>query len=704
MTGPMPERPSGPRRVVAVAAAAAGAAVLIIGAWCWIEQRAPDFDPQYARDIVERSLRFGGTYYQNGIHNKGPLEPFVYELAARLTTDAGYWFGIAAMIVAASVLLGAVADHAVRLLGGPRWLGIAAGAATYIHLTVSGADYAGVLYSRNMTVTLLGLAFVALTPSRDWPQRRYGTTARVVVAGACLGLAVQTLQTAALTSAVVGLLGLVGLADASAHHGPAGVRRARGRLVAIAAVTLALAPAYYAAIGSWRDFWDGWYVYGRYMSQATGRSLFEQLGQGWHQHYLWVQGHAPLVLGVVGFVVLGAARWRRLTVPQRRLHVALPAWYAAGWLEIILTQRYSSHYFVVVAVPSALMLAGLCTHLVALVGESGARVRGGAAWVAAAVVVSLVWSGTTPLVTGLEVASGFTGADDLAHRRAVGRDGTARSVQAVLDLLTRPDDPLLAWTNYPWPYLDFDRVSATRFIWKSFLMGEIYLGRTDLAFVLPGSWDRWREDVAEAAPVVALTDVTFPVPADSPFADLLATDFSPALTTPTLSLSVRRDVLASLADDGSGDPWSPAEPGAGWSQMGADLAYEGSGLDETTALLDLGDRRCTRFDATIVGGGGVSFHVLDPSGDSEPVEVFVVGGEAVSRSPNVEFLRLPVTRGDRDEVSLVVGTTSAVLLVNGSIGAALTLLPSTHVQLTSTGDAVVLEGVRTGAAPTGGAC
>lgn len=694
------------RRALPLAAAGAAATVLVVAAWCWIEQRAPDFDPQYARDIVERSLRFGGTYYENGIHNKGPLEPFLYEVATWFTSDEGYWFGISAMIVAASALLGYVAAHVVRLLDGPRWLGIAAGAAVYVHLTLSGADYAGVLYSRNMTVALLGIAFVLLTPRDGWPTARRRATLRILVAGACLGLAVQTLQTATLTVAVVGLFGLVALGDARARHGAVGVARARLRLVAVAAITLLAAPAYYLVIGSWRDFWDGWWVYGRYMSQATGRSLAEQLGLGWHEHYLWLGSHAPLVLACVAFVGLGAIRWSRLTSPQRRLHVALPAWYVAGWFEIILTQRYSSHYYVVVAVPAALMVTGLGCHVVALIADAGLRIRGSARWIALTLVVSLVWSGTSSLVTGIEVASGYHGVDDLARARAQGRDGTARSVQAVLDLVGRRGDPMLAWTNYPWPYLDFDRVSATRFIWKSFLMGEIYLGRTDLAFVLPGSWARWAEDVEESSPVVALTDAAFAVPPGTPFADLLSTDFAQVLTTPTLSVSLRRDVLSALVGNRDGATWAPAagDLGPGWGPTATGVTYAGAELDETTSIVRLGDLRCTRLDATVFGGGGVSFHVLDPNGESEVVEMFVTGGEAVSRSPNVEFLRLPVPRTGADEISLIVGTGSAVLLVNGIIGAALTLLPSTQVELTSTGDAVELANIRTGPAPTGGEC
>ena len=62
------------------------------------EVRAQDVDPQFARVLVDRTIHFGGTFYQNGIHNKGPLEPFVYLVASWFTTSSGFWYAVSLFI------------------------------------------------------------------------------------------------------------------------------------------------------------------------------------------------------------------------------------------------------------------------------------------------------------------------------------------------------------------------------------------------------------------------------------------------------------------------------------------------------------------------------------------------------------------------------------------------------------------------------
>ncbi|MGB8862239.1 MAG: hypothetical protein WCC60_23490, partial [Ilumatobacteraceae bacterium] len=128
--------------------------VIAVGALFYIEARASDWDPQYARDIAERTMRYGGSYYENSVHNKGPLEPGLYQLAAMVSTFDTFWFAIAVMVIGASVVVGLACRRVVQLLDGDVWLGWLAAATAFFHLAVSDADYAGVLYSRNMTVAL----------------------------------------------------------------------------------------------------------------------------------------------------------------------------------------------------------------------------------------------------------------------------------------------------------------------------------------------------------------------------------------------------------------------------------------------------------------------------------------------------------------------------------------------------------------------
>jgi hypothetical protein len=289
----------------------------------------------------------------------------------------------------------------------------------------------------------------------------------------------------------------------------------------------------------------------------------------------------------------------------------------------------------------------------------------------------------------------------MAMQREQGRDGTARGVQAVLDLVSRPDDPMLTWTNYPWPFLDFRRVSATRFIWKSFLMGEIYLGPTSPEYVLPGSWDLWADDVRATRPRTFLTDATFPIPPETPAAALLETDFEPMFTTPTLSLALRNDVAEELRDR-SGAESMEFSPDGGWTVAGTTVRYDGA-ADGASALA-LGDLRCRRVDAVLASGTGLSFHFANAAGVTENLELALVDERAVARSSNVTFTDFEAPLGGSRTVSLVVGRTVAALLVDDKVVAAVNLLSSTRVSLTSSGESLTLEQVGAGATPGGGEC
>src|SRR5687767_11933855 len=58
------------------------------------ELRVQDVDAIYMRNLVERASVYGGTYYENTIHNRGTIEPFLFDLASRVISYDGYWFVI----------------------------------------------------------------------------------------------------------------------------------------------------------------------------------------------------------------------------------------------------------------------------------------------------------------------------------------------------------------------------------------------------------------------------------------------------------------------------------------------------------------------------------------------------------------------------------------------------------------------------------
>jgi hypothetical protein len=114
-------------------------------------------DPQFSMVLVQRTIHFGGTFFDNALQDHGPIEPFFYDVAARLGGRNGAWYVISAMVTLTSLVLAYVAARTARFAGGTRDIGVAVGAAVFVHFAISPANYAGVFYIRNMTTLLLAL-------------------------------------------------------------------------------------------------------------------------------------------------------------------------------------------------------------------------------------------------------------------------------------------------------------------------------------------------------------------------------------------------------------------------------------------------------------------------------------------------------------------------------------------------------------------
>lgn len=657
---------------------------------------AANYDPQYMRVLVERTIRIGGSYYENGIHNKGPLEPAVYELAGRLGGRSGFWFVIAVFALATSLVIGVATAVAVELAGGTRVVAIAVAVVAVTHLTLSGSDYAGVLYSRNITVGLLSLAFVVGAWERAWRSNR-GRIAAVLVAGLAIGLAVQTLLSACFTAAAV----LAWVAWKRRHE------RVWSRPVwlavpVVAAAGFLSAPIYYRIFGPWGSFVDGWWTYARWMNTATGRSLGGQFGLGVDRFADYYVDRPLLFVVTMAFLAEMVIRWRALAGPERALRMMLFGWWLAAWIELVLSQRYSSHYFSILAVPSLLMIA-------VLVGAAARRMRLGEVraslstgmWVLplAASIVTIQVGGTRPFSEGFREASAFQGVGDFDEDREQLLDGRTHMVRAALDLLSGPDDPLLMWTSYPWPYLNLHRVPATRYIWKNFLLGEIYLARSGPQYVLPGTWETFAADVERTDPTAFVVEAVNPVVPGTPFETLVDESFTTVFGDDVLTLAFRNDLAA----------WLRSPPAGAVPTSGGALVLD----PDAPAVLD--DEGCFRLDGEIVSDASydasVSFGFGLPSSVVvTPTITFARTGRATaavtSRGPvgNAFAVRSEIAPNPATAFTLVVGSRSAVLVVDDMIvGAAETDEPgSVTVETLSSGTR--LDDLRRSAPPPGSGC
>jgi hypothetical protein len=633
-------------------------AIIGLGALISIEHRSQDFDPQYTKTIIDRAAEFGGTYYQNGIHNKGPLETALYDSVRIFTTNGSYWFGISLYVLLITTLLSIAVAAVARISGGSRTVTLSAAVLVFLHFSISSSDYAGVIYSRNMTTCALAIVFALIWYPRAWSsirRSRWTYLASFIV----LGFAVQTLLTTLFAATVIGGALIIHRRQAPQFDRPI--------VVAMASfgTTILTAPIWYLGRGSFNEFWSGWWTYAGFMSAGTGRSLMSQIGLGWTEFVGYYQSRPIMLVLVIAFAFTTWMNWKLIEKFQRLMHVALILWFCTGWIELVLGQRYSSHYFSVLAVPNVFMGAILLTQLAAIIAhrknqqeparQSSDRVHY-ALPIATAIIV--LFSQCSDLFwTGVEKVGTFRTFEQHETERVQSRSGESRTTRAVLDLVSSQGDPLLAWTMYPWTYLEHERVPATRFSWKSFMIGEVYLGKTSPNYVLPDTWNWFAQDMQQTQPKAFARPKETPLDEQTPFAQYVSANFTTAYDGNSMEVGISNKVWTTLTAE-------PTQP--------LDIA-EDEIFSETSPFV-LSDTHCVRIAGTLnfdqlSDDSGIIFNLSDPTASYENVHLSLSATRASSSSDTVEFTGKDIEHDSAEPLKfvLVVGSRSAVLVVDSKV-------------------------------------
>ena len=680
------------------------------------EHRVQDVDPVFMRNLVERMARYGGTYYENAIHNRGTFEPFAYDLARRLTSYDGYWFAISAMVAVMGGVVAFVAARTSRRLGANKTVALGVAVVVYLQMTMADYGWSRVLYIRNITTLLLVLVWVLAISERPWAD---GTHARW-------------------TSIAVGaLLGLRG--RAAAHHrlhrrgGRPGRARPALRPAALGGAGRARAlrrseppspPSWprrsgTSPAGGFNEYWEGWWEYARFMGAGPGRSLSSQLSLGWDRWYEFHRQNPMVVLMLVAFLGVIWLLWGQLDRRARILHFGLVAWWLAGWLELALSQRYSPHYYIVIGIPLILIGAALAGHACRAIAAHRPGTKVSLAVPLAAAVLGVYLTSPTIFRESVKRTTQFDGVSTLAREREKNLAGPDRSVRAVLDLVSEQDDPLLAWTFDPFVYPRFRRISATRFQWKFFMQGAIYLGRTSPEYILPDTWRWFDEDIEESRPVAFVeTEV---VDSGTPFDSYVRSDLpggvprrggqgvAPATRWPT-SCSLRPDRAP------RGRPPRRSLAGSGWEVTGDRADFAVADLPADVDGLVLSRDACTRIDLLADPGVGgtlndVQVRFANPANPNEEVQMLALQGDkAGSGSAGLgplgfESVPSGVSGPGPVALSIVVGRHSAALIVDGRLRAAVRLHDGvTQATLATTMTELHVSGLQVRAAPSGGGC
>lgn len=692
---------------------------MVVAAIFHNEFRSQNWDPQQTRDYVERTIRYGGTFYENGLLNKGPLEPMVYRIAALVTTWDGFWYAISFFILIVSGLIAWAASSTVRAVGGHRLLGVAVGIAVFFHFALGKADYAGVLYSRNMVVGLFAGAWIIALSRRSWEARRARWSALAV--GVLLGLAMQTLFVSAIAAFAVGLLAWNALDDIDDD---ALYRRCRRTLVVTPIVVTVAAPAYYLLRGRIQEFWSGWWTYAKYQNTGTGRSLANQLVYGRDVILRYYRSWPVSLVIVVSFLVCTVALWRTFDRRERTIHLSLTVWFIGAWTELVMSQRYSSHYFSILALPTALMAATIIGHAYRLLRRERGEFRSVVAWPLIAGLLSIVAMGGGHFNLGLQAASSFSSVHNTALARQTAEPGKQRTVRATLDLVSHADDPLLAWTEFPWTYLNYHRVAATRWIWKSFMMGQIYLGRTGPQYVLPKTWEWFADDMREAHPAAFLEETAMPMASGNPFADYVHANFTKAFEGTDYNIYLRNDQADAVLRGDAGRALTPNRAlgqASNWVAGSGRATLAADAVPSVDDVLELSPSLCTRVSGTYTaapgaGGSFLSFRFDGPSNTDETMRLNIADTEVFSGNDATVFdsVILDPTKVDTAQAApadtashafaVVVGAQSAALVVDGQIRAAVRLPKPARLSLEMRNGGVALGDLQVGAPPPDSGC
>ncbi len=692
---------------------------MVVAAFFNNEFRSQNWDPQETRDYVERTIRFGGSFYQNGPINKGPLEPMVDYVVAGLTSWDGFWYAISFIVLAVSGLLAWAASRTVRAVGGHRLVGFAVGIYVFFHFALGPADYAGVSYSRNKIVGLFAAAWlIGLWPTAWRPRRAHWSA---VAVGVLIGLAVQTLLVSAIAAFAVGLLAWQRLDDIDDD---ALYRRCRRTLILTPILVVAAAPLYYVARSSFEEFWSGWWTYAKYQSTGTGRSLANQIVYGRDVILRYYRRWPMSLVIVISFFGVTGALWRTLDRRERSVHLCLSLWFVGAWIELVLSQRYSSHYFAILALPTALMGATVIGHGYRLIQREHGDFRSIIAWPLMAGLIAVATSSGSHLTQGLQAASSFSNVHQTSLDREAAQPGNQRTVRATLDLVSKADDPLLAWTNFPWTYLNYRRVSATRFIWESVMMGQIYLGRTGPQYVLPKTWEWFADDMREARPAAFLEETAMPMAAGTPFADYVHANFTRAYAGSDYNIYVRNDQADALLRGGAGRTLTPTRAlgtasswvaGAGRATLSADTAAS------SDDVLELSPSLCTRISGTYTAAPGagasfLSFRFDGARSTDETMRLNIADTEVFSGNDATVFDSVIMDPASVDTAqptaadtaihafAVVVGAHSAALIVDGEIRAAVRLPNPARLSLEMRNGGVALRDLQVGAPPAESGC
>ena len=492
-------------------AAVAAVAILAVVACFRLESTARGMvDAQTLKAWSVRTHELGVSSYTGTGNQRGPLWVAFYLAGLHLSNGTGFWFAMAALLIVTAAVTAAAAAMAVRDFTGTSSAAAAIGTATFAYLTLGPEEFSLALLSRNISAMFTVVSFAALWFGLRGPSGRRRCRP-LLFSGAALGLAIQTMPTTALPAAVFGvsLLAWCGLLERSRRDVVVAVVQWGAAVIA----GFATAPIYYAIRGDFSNFWNLYWGYNKIYASATPASVSTKVHVAVDTLSRYYAEHAVFVAVVLAYVALVVAQWRRQDPGWRLFTMTLAGWWIAEIGSVIAGQRYFGHHYILPLIPTVIMGGVVLDTALRDAEESLHR-----AVALLAIAAVCLGAGSGGFRFGWHRAAVFRGLDRNAEWHFLALPSDRRAQRALVEAITTRRDHLQAWSHWTGFYDELDRPPATRYNALTWFIGFVY-GRPepDPRFILPGTFERWHEDMRRTPPrlflvAVGVFKVTVPEP------------------------------------------------------------------------------------------------------------------------------------------------------------------------------------------------
>ena len=283
------------------------------------------------------------------------------------------------------------------------------------------------------------------------------------------------------------------------------------RATAVSAVAaFASAPVWYLLRGSFGAFWASWWTYASYQFRGIGLSFAQELSRGGNNFYGYYRHRPLLFVMIVAFVCITITEWLRFdrktadhppVVDRLVRRRVVPARERRALLDALLLGDRGAYGDDRRRARGSCVGRDLAAPMVGAHDDRPGRCSPSCSRSRCRAAPRAGWS------TASSMLSDFTSVHRAVQLERADQPGPNQSVQAVLDLVSRDRDPLLAFSDDQFLYPSYRRIPATRFQQRYFLIGSIYLGQTGPQYILHNTWKWFDEDLRQANPATFLKTV-----------------------------------------------------------------------------------------------------------------------------------------------------------------------------------------------------